>query len=62
MSGEPVIVIVVTMEETTPRIATFAAASEEDRLCDWVTSQPGLANLIDAAVRLALPEPAEPAP
>ncbi len=61
MSGAPYIVVVVTMEEMTPRIVTVATASEEDRLGDWVTSQPGLADLVSAAVKMAVPEPVDPA-
>ncbi len=57
----PVIIVVVELESTKPRIITVATAEEADRLSDWVRTQHGLADLISAAVQLALPEPAEPA-
>ena len=57
----PSILVVVSMESMTPQIIVVATASEADRLGDWAKTQPGLTDLIDAAVRLALPEPAEPA-
>ena len=57
----PVIVVIVELEKMKPRIITIAAAEEADRLGHWIKTQPGLTDLIDAAVRLAIPEQAEPA-
>jgi len=61
VSGAPFILVVVQLETKAPQIITVASAEEADRLGDWVKNQPALADLISAAVRLALPEQAEPA-